>query len=94
MYDRVIKELYDAGVAEKLDYPVWMNRDGEEYKPIITFGCNVTHRIKHHHMFIVGGEVRGNSSQKGDGQIGGTLHLCERKHIPQSKTFNQKNDLH
>ena len=40
-------------------------------------------------MCIVGDEIRGNSSQKGDDHIGGTLHLCERNHIPQSKTSNK-----
>ena len=29
MYDNVIEEMCDAGVVEKLDSPVWMNRDGK-----------------------------------------------------------------
>ena len=28
MYDCVIEEICDDGIAEKLDSPVWMNRDG------------------------------------------------------------------
>ena len=40
-------------------------------------------------MCIVGDEIRGNSSQKGDDHIGGTLHLCERNISPQSITFNK-----
>ena len=89
MYDHVIEEMCDTGVAEKLDSPVWMNRDGEECQPIEAFGCKVTHRIKHPNMCIVGGEVGGNSSQKGDGHIGCTLYLCERNFIPQFKTSNK-----
>ena len=40
-------------------------------------------------MCIVGDEVGGNSSHKGDGHIGGTLHLWERNFTPQSKTSNK-----
>ena len=64
-----------------------MNSDGEECQPTESFDCKVTHRIKYPDMCIVGHEVGGNSSQKGDGHIGGTLHLCERNFTPQSKTY-------
>ena len=40
-------------------------------------------------MCIVGDEVRGNTSQKGDCHIGGTLHVCERNFTPQTKTSNK-----
>ena len=66
-----------AGVAEKLDSPMWMDGDGKECQPIEAFGCKVTHRIKHPDMCIVGNEVEDNNSQKDDGNIGGTLHLCK-----------------
>ena len=45
MYDCVIEEICDAGIAEKLDSPVWMNRDGEECQSIETFGFKATHHI-------------------------------------------------
>ena len=69
MYDHGIEERCDAGVAEKLGSPVWTNRDDEEFQHSESFRCNVTHRIKYHDMCIVGDEVGGNSSQKGDGHI-------------------------
>ena len=75
IYHHVIEEIHDVGIAEKLDSPVCMNRDGEECKPIIAFSCKVTHRIKQD-MCIVGDEVGGNSSQKGYGHFGGTLNFC------------------
>ena len=40
-------------------------------------------------MCIDGDEVGCNTSQKGDGHIDGTLHLCERNHIPYSKASNK-----
>ena len=40
-------------------------------------------------MCIVGDELGGNTSQKSDGHIDGTLYLCERNFTPHSKTFNK-----
>ena len=40
-------------------------------------------------MYIIGDEVRGNTSQKDDGHIGGTSNLYERNHIVQSKMSNK-----
>ena len=68
---------------------MWINRDREEFQHIEDFGCKVTHCIKHPDMCIVGGGVGGNSSQRGDGRIGGTLHVCKRNVTPQSKTFDK-----
>ena len=67
--------MCDAGVAEKLDLQIWMNRDGEECQPIEAFGCKVTNRIKYPDMCILGDEVGGNSSQRGDDHISGILYL-------------------
>ena len=81
----------DSGVAEKLDSPVWMDRDGKECQHIEACGCKLIHHIKHPDMCIVGDEVGGNTSQKGDGHVGGTSHWYERNNIPQSKTSNKDN---
>ena len=82
MYDHVIEEMCDAGVARKLDSPLWMNRDGEECQPIEGFDCKVTHRITRLDLCIISDEVGGNSSQKGDGHIGGTLHIQKKFYSP------------
>ena len=89
MYDLIIEEMCKVNVAEKLDSHVCMNRDGEECQPSETFGCKLTHHIKYLDMYIVCDEVGENSSQKRDGHIGGTLHVCERNFTPQSETFNK-----
>ena len=86
--------MCDASVAEKLDSPVWMDRDGKERQPTEACGCKVTHRIKHPDVSIVGDEVGGNTSQRDDGRSGGTLHLCERNYIPQTKTSNKDKNLY
>ena len=89
-YDHIIKEICEASVAEKLDSPEWVNKGSEEFLPREAFGCKVMYHIKYPDMCIVGDEVGGNSSQKGDSNIGGTLHVCERKFAPQSKMFNKE----
>ena len=81
MYDHVIEEIREADVTEKLDSPVLMNRDGEECQPGEAFGRKVSHHIKYPYMCIIGDEVGGNSSQKGDSHIDGTLHVCNNKKL-------------
>ena len=49
------------------------------------FGCKVTHQIIHPEYVIVFDELGGNTSQKGDGNVGGQLMLCERGKTPQLK---------
>ena len=82
MYDNVIEDMCNTGVAEKLDSPMWMNRDGEKCQHIEAFGCKVTFRMKHSDISIVGDEVGGNYNQKGDDHISGTLHLYEKNYSP------------
>ena len=94
IYYHVIEEMCGAGVAEKLYSPMWVNRDGEEYQPSELLGCKVIHHIKYSDICIVCDEVRWNSSQKGDGLISGTLHVCERDFTLQYKTSNKKKRLH
>ena len=43
-------------------------------------------------MCIVGDEVGEDSIQKGDGHIGGTLHVCERKFTHQYTTSKKEKD--
>lgn len=53
MYDGVINEFVDAGVAIKRDFPVWMNRDGNIVDGDDAFRCKVTHDITHSDHVIV-----------------------------------------
>ena len=72
---------------------MWMNKDGEECQSSEAFGCEVSHHIKYPDICIVGDELGGNFSQKGDGHIGGTLHVCERNFTPQSNTSNKEKKI-
>ena len=90
MYDGVIKEFVESGVAKKRSQLAWMDRDGILVDEKDMFGCEVTHDITDPDMIIVMDEVGGNTSQKGDGHLGGELMLCETGKSPQRKV-NTKN---
>ena len=49
------------------------------------FGCKVTHDIDEPDWVLLMDEVGGNTNQKGDGQVGGELQMCERGTVPQRK---------
>ena len=66
MYNSIIDEMVEAGVAERLDEPVWMDRDGKICLEDDAFGCKVHHKIVRPDMCICGDEVGGNISMKGD----------------------------
>ena len=70
MYECVGEEIIDAGIAEKLTLPVWMNSIGEIVEEEEAFGCKVTHHIICPEYAIVLDEVGGNTNQKGDGNVG------------------------
>ena len=88
MYKHTIIEMVEAGVARKLDEPTWMNRHGEVCDENESFGCKVTHQIIHPDMCLVGDEVGGNISMKGDGHVGGTKYLTGKGCVPQKRSSN------
>jgi len=92
MYNNIIDEMVDAGVAEKLDEPVWMDRDGNICSEQEAYGCKVHHQIVRPDMCLCGDEVGGNISMKGDGHVGGELFVTEKGRVPQRKvsTKNRK----
>ena len=54
-----------------------------------SFGCKIFHRLIRPDMCIVGDEVGGSISMKGDGHQGGTLYLCGQKKVSKKK-YQQK----
>ncbi len=71
MYSHTMSEMVDAGVAVKLDTPVWMNRGDEICEEEEAYGCKVFHRLVRLDVCICGDEVGGNLSMKGDGHVAG-----------------------
>ena len=85
MYDHIYDELVDAKVAYKLNTPIWLDINGNPCHVDDSFGCKVTHSLLTPEMCIVMDEVGGNTSQKGDGHIGGELLICAKGMEPQKK---------
>lgn len=74
-----------AGVAQKLEQPIWMNKDGEECSESESFGCQVNYKLTEPDMCFVGDEVGGNLPMKGDGHAGGQKFLTGTGTVPYRK---------
>ena len=71
--------MVQAGVAKKRDEAVWMDKsDNIVSDKSHSFGCKVTHDIIHPDLCLVGDEVGGTISMKGDGHVGGRLHVTAK----------------
>ena len=77
--------MEDAKVATPYAAPMWQDYDGNPCLEKDAFGCKVTHNLTHPEMCVVMDEVGGNTSQKGDGHIGGELLVCAKGMIPKKK---------
>lgn len=85
MYSKIVEEMEEVGIAIHLEESVWMDCEGNVVDEKTFFGCKVTHRITRPEMVICFDELGGNTSQKGDGHVGGQLPLCETGKTPQIK---------
>ena len=85
MYDHVYDELVQVKLATPYDEPMWQDSDGTFCPESSGLGCRVTHNFTKPEMCIVMDEVGGNTSQKGDGQIGGELLVCAKGMMPQKR---------
>ena len=92
MYNHAIDAMVDAGLAIKLDEPVWMDRSGYVCSEEDAFGCKVHYQLLRPDMCICGDEVGNNISMKGDGHAGGELLLTAKKSVGQKRcsTRNRK----
>ena len=59
MYTHYYHKMELAGVARRLEEPVWMDRVGNAVEEKDAFGCKVTHELVHPEYCIVGDEVGG-----------------------------------
>jgi hypothetical protein len=76
MYQDVESEMVDAGLATKLQHPIWMNKKGEVVRnENEAYGCKVQTRLTPPDMCIVLDEVWCNMSQIKDGCVGGRKYV-------------------
>ena len=85
MYDQCIEQMVRAGVAKKRIEPAWMDEKGQVCDESQAYGCKVTHDLIHPDWCLVGDEVGGNISMKGDGHAGGRLYLAPKGSVAYRK---------
>ena len=83
MYDQVYTCMVDAGVA----------RCSKELSDDYVGPLRTKYHLTHPEMCLVVDEVGSNSSQRGDGHIGGQKYQCEKGMIPQIKA-SHSNERH
>ena len=47
IYEHTYLEMVEAGVAQRLPAPIWMDRHGKECTEKDALGCMVTHKLCH-----------------------------------------------
>lgn len=84
MYEHCMPEMVEAGVAEKLKAPVWMDWYGKPCNEINAFRCKAFRKLLRPDMCICGDKVGG--SIRGDGYAGEQLKLLGKGHVLIKKT--------
>ena len=85
MYNQCIEQMVQAGVATKRAEPVWMDETGKVCDESQAYGCKVTHDLIYPEWCLVGDEVGGNISIKGDGHVEGRLYLAPKGRVAYRK---------
>jgi hypothetical protein len=89
MYDQVYDRMEYAGVAVRLEEPIWVDKNQQPASEENAFGRKVTHLLTRPDMVVFVDEVGSNTSQEGDGAIGGELKICAKGLVPrESATTN------
>ena len=75
MYKCIYNEMLKAGVAEKIEVPVFMDKKGNVVSVENAFGRKCTHKLVRPDMCFVFDETGGNTCMKNDGHAGGKRYL-------------------
>jgi hypothetical protein len=93
MYEDIEAEMVDAGLATKLQYPIWMNEKGEVVRDENeAYGCKVHTQLTRPDMCIVLDEVGCNTSQIKDGHVGGRKYVVGKNN--EARVLGSKRDKH
>jgi len=87
MYNAIYAEMVDAGVAEKLERPIFTDRDGNEVPEDdpARHGLESEYRTTHPEFIFFADETGCNTSQKKDGNFGGRKFICKKGTKPQQQ---------
>ena len=75
MYKCIYGEMLLAGVAAKIEVPVYMDREGNAVSVEKAFGRKCTHKLVRPDMCFVFDETGGNTCMKNDGHVGGRKYI-------------------
>ena len=83
MYNVIYDEMIDAGIAERRASPRYTDRVGNEVEESQRFGLKQDTKIIRPEYLLFADETGCSTSQKKDGQVGGTKYLCKKGTMPQ-----------
>jgi hypothetical protein len=92
MYDEVYEAMEKAGVARRLEEPIWVDKEQKETEQENAFGQRATHLLTRSDFVIFVDEVDSNVSQEGDGAVGGERKIVGRGSVPRESATT--NDTH
>ena len=76
MYTHVYEGMVHAGVAEKLDEEIMMDKEGNEVLDHrLMYGRPTKYKVTHPEKILFVDEAGSNTNQKDDGRIGGKLFV-------------------
>ena len=75
MYIDVERHMVDAKVAETLNEPSWMDKDGNIVSECESYGMKVSTKLTHPHCCLAMDETGGDTSMMKDGAAGGEKYI-------------------
>ena len=92
IYDEVYEAMVDAGVAKKLEEPMWFDMEGNTTKEENVFGKRkATHMLTRPDMVVFVDEVGCTTSQEGDGHVGGQKKIVPGGTVPKESATTNDN---
>jgi hypothetical protein len=89
-YDEVYKAMETVGIAVRLPDATWVNKNQEETTKDLAFGRKATHLLTRPDCVVLVDEVGSNTSQEGDGALGGEKNCCMRIRTKRDSSSKQK----
>ena len=77
MYKCIYDKMLLAGVAVKIEVPVYMDRAGNAGSVDKRFGRKCTHKLVRPDKCFVFDETGGNTCKKNDGHVSGRKYICQ-----------------
>ena len=90
MYSHTYEEMEEAGVTFKLETPVWVNENGNQYAKKYTSGCTGIHSLTYPEICFLMDQVGDSTSQKGNEQIKWRFIVCGKEMVKKIESMQKK----